>query len=119
MAKKKHVESTLSTEQQATGQLIAVLESLTEEIETLTKQAGMLSNHIHVLTEAIDDVRAELAWATRNLNRPAWTPVPAVGMPLDLDTPVESEHTKRPTSAERPPETDRAEKSGKVDLFDY
>src|SRR5437773_2325439 len=77
MPKKKPTESSGTTDQQATGHLIEVLQSLTQKVEALTQQVGTLTDHAHVLTEAIDDVRMELEHVTRNLGRPAWVPTSA------------------------------------------
>src|SRR5439155_3809808 len=70
MAKKTPAEALRPSDQDATGRLIDVLQSLVPQVEALTQQVGLLTERAQVLTEAIDDVRSEMEWAIRNLHYP-------------------------------------------------
>lgn len=63
--------------QQPDENLMAVLLRLMMEVEGLAQQVRTLTDSAQVLTAAIDDVRQEIEWATRNLGRPAWVPTSA------------------------------------------
>ena len=87
--------------QEQITELIAAVDALTEKLECLEPLVGQ----VETLRIAIDDLREEVAWATRNMFRPAWTPTPQVtSLPKDPLAEDFHERVNRFTAQDLPPE---------------
>jgi hypothetical protein len=74
-----------------------------EVVDELRAEVTELKNHVNVLITAIDDLRVEVEWATRNIIRPACavsTPVPAAPKPTE---PEPSERVEAASEDKQPP----------------